>query len=163
MATSSAPDYEGEVRELVQSLIAGCIQEISSEVPLETISIPTGPEINPEECMETIEELIKSWDLDGSWLHHTSYTGVRSVGGRAIHSFSVMFSQPSRRKPAPRATASVFFFFIVEGEGTETSTTVFYVVESQRVVLRPSTPFREVWLRKIISSKLEINSRITLK
>ena len=59
MAASSAPDYEGEVRDLVQSLIAGCIQEISSEVPLETISLPSGEEINPEECMETIEELIK--------------------------------------------------------------------------------------------------------
>ena len=59
MAASFHPDYETEVRDLVQSLIASCIQEIATEEPQETISLPTGGEVNPEDCIETIEELIR--------------------------------------------------------------------------------------------------------
>ena len=54
-----------------------------------------------------------------------------------MHCYCAMFSQPSRRKPVPRATASVFFFLVPPptGENRE-ETMVFYVIESQRVVLR---------------------------
>lgn len=79
--------------------------------------------------------------MDSSWLHHTSYMGLNSETN--LHGYRVIFSQPSRRKPVPRATATVFFYVAIRSCDTshdeQEPVKIFYVVEGQRVVLRYMT------------------------
>jgi A-kinase anchor protein 14 len=65
-----------------------------------------------------------------------------------------MWSVPSRRKPIPRATGSVYFTIYVHPDSDE-PVSVYYVFETQRLVHRPGhSLFREKWLKDIIECKI---------
>eukprot|EP00731_Ephydatia_muelleri_P030464 Em0021g987a len=120
--------------------------------PVASIKIdwPTGAEITPQKGVVAIETCILSWVIDPCWKHCTKYLGQE--GSR--HKYCVQWSIPTRRRPVPRATASVYFFLQPQDD-MHAPMLVFYVVEGQRLVHRPEqTVFQEVWLKNTIDNKL---------
>ena len=59
---------------------------------------------------------VQGWELSESWEHCIDYLGTREAGrergaeGKPLHCYRVQWSEPTRRKPVPMATASVYFF-----------------------------------------------------
>jgi A-kinase anchor protein 14 len=142
---------ESVVRDMVQLVIIASLKEVKNETISHNFKWPNVVDFTPDRAQSTIEQFIqvteqlsvkllicklyfKSWELDDSWLHHTIYSGIQQDTG--FHCYKVIFSQPSRRKPVPRATACVFFYILTEGLDAGTQVKIFYIVEGQRVVLR---------------------------
>ena len=64
--------------------------------------------------------------------------------------YRVKWSIPTRRKPIPAATASVYFTIDIGGK----EACINYVLEAQRLIHTAGKPiFREKWLKDIISTK----------
>jgi A-kinase anchor protein 14 len=72
-----------------------------------------------------------------------------------LYNFRARWSIPTRRKPVPRFTASVYFTYDVSKiKPKETSVDVFYVFETQKLVHKPgASRFRQKWLDDIINLK----------
>jgi A-kinase anchor protein 14 len=121
---------ESVVRDMVQLVIIASLKEVKNETISHNFKWPNVVDFTPDRAQSTIEQFIqvteqlsvkllicklyfKSWELDDSWLHHTIYSGIQQDTG--FHCYKVIFSQPSRRKPVPRATACVFFYILTEG------------------------------------------------
>jgi A-kinase anchor protein 14 len=152
---------ESVVRDMVQLVIIASLKEVKNETISHNFKWPNVVDFTPDRAQSTIEQFIQSWELDNSWLHHTIYSGIQQDTG--FHCYKVIFSQPSRRKPVPRATACVFFYILTEGLDAGTQVKIFYIVEGQRVVLRPNVEeFREKWLKDVINSKLAVNNEINV-
>lgn len=98
-----------------------------------------------------------TWNLSEEWLRCIDYLGV-SDGDVKEHKFRVRFSQPTRRKPIPSYTSSVYFT-LVPSHGENEPMRVWYTMEGQRLVHKPEeNTFREKWLKDILSSKAIICS-----
>ena len=56
---------------------------------------------------------VQGWAVSESWKHCIDYLGT-NLGGEGredgLHCYRVQWSEPTRRKPVPVATASVYFF-----------------------------------------------------
>ena len=76
----------------------------------ENIEWPTGADFSQEVGLKCVEEFIGKWQLHDSWKYCINYLGVTEDG----HEYQVLWSIPTRRKPVPRATASVYFTFVVQ-------------------------------------------------
>ncbi|WAR27458.1 AKA14-like protein [Mya arenaria] len=110
-----------------------------------------------------INEFIKTWKYDNSWLYCVDYLGKDEHEFDTRHRFRVRWSVPTRRKPIPRATACVYFTFQVSKIKPKSHPVeVFYVFETNRLVHKPGeSRFREKWLKDIIESKVIMMQALT--
>ncbi|XP_064639247.1 A-kinase anchor protein 14-like [Lineus longissimus] len=112
-------------------------------------------EFSVEKAEEKINDFIQTWEYEGSWLYCIDYLGVDEHQYDYRHRYRVRWSIPTRRKPIPKATASVYFTFqISKIKPKHYPIDVYYVFETNRLVHRPGqSRFRELWLKNIIESK----------
>lgn len=119
-------------------------------------------EFSVEKAEERINEFIKTWEFQDSWHYCVDYLGDDDHEFDVRHRFRVRWSIPTRRKPIPRATASVYFTFEVSKIKPQSfPVEVLYVFETNRLVHRPGySRFREKWLKDIIESKVIMMDQI---
>jgi len=112
---------------------------------------------------EKIHEFIKTWVYENSWLYCVDFLTEEDHEFDQRYHYRVRWSIPTRRKPIPRSTASVYFTFVVSKIRPPSSPVeVFYVFETNRLIHRPGqSRFREMWLKDIIESKVKMINRVT--
>uniref|UniRef100_A0A0B6Z8J2 A-kinase anchor protein 14 n=1 Tax=Arion vulgaris TaxID=1028688 RepID=A0A0B6Z8J2_9EUPU len=120
-------------------------------------------EFTIERGQEKIHEFIKTWKYENSWLYCVDFLTVEDCEFDRRYFYRVRWSIPTRRRPIPRATASVYFTYVVSKIRPRTSPVeVFYVFETNRLIHQPGkSRFREMWLKDIIESKVKVISRVT--
>lgn len=108
--------------------------------------------------LEKIEEFIKTWERDGSWLYCIDFLREEEHPYSWRYRYAVKWSIPTRRRPIPRATASVYITIEVSKFKPKTfPVEVYYIFETHHLVHRPGrTRFREKWLKDIIESKIQL-------
>lgn len=174
--------YEEEAREIVDEAIDNARRRLSvyasgakeSDVPdvkddEPTIDPETGYEIPNIKWMtsenftvagglEKIEEFIQTWERDKCWLYCIDFLREEEHPYSWRYRYAVKWSIPTRRRPIPRATASVYFTLEVSKFKPKTfPVEVYYIFETHRLVHRPGkTRFREKWLRDVIESKIRL-------
>ncbi|XP_033369910.1 A-kinase anchor protein 14 isoform X2 [Parus major] len=111
---------------------------------------------------QQIEELISTWDIHESWLHHSEFLEEEELKDSKRYHYRVCWGLPTRRKPIPRATASVYFVIVISKSKPDTEPVeVFYRLESSRLIRRPEQcQFREKWLQDIIENKIACAERL---
>jgi len=110
--------------------------------------------ISEESGIETIENIVKGWDVNECWLHCTDFIEKTDDA----YQFRVRWSIPTRRKPIPAATACVYFTI----DTSQKEATISYVLEAQRLIHTPDkSVFREKWLKDIISTKTMMMNDVT--
>lgn len=96
--------------------------------------------------------LLQGWSVGESWKHCIGFLGKR---GDHLFTYRVQWSEPTRRRPVPKATASVYFYILVQEQVTlshhivplpyllcklfllqNSPVLVFYVLEGQKLVHR---------------------------
>ncbi|KAI1234817.1 A-kinase anchor protein 14, partial [Lamprotornis superbus] len=108
----------------------------------------TSKNFTVERGQQQIEELISTWDIHESWLHHSEFLEEEELKDSKRYHYRACWGLPTRRKPVPRATANVYFVITAPVE-------VFYRLESSRLIRRPEQcQFREKWLQDIIENKI---------
>ncbi|XP_067670642.1 A-kinase anchor protein 14-like [Haliotis asinina] len=137
------------------------IREEDYEV--ENIKWLTIEEFSPDAAEKKINEFIATWEYENSWLYCVDFMGEDDHEFDRRFQFRVRWSIPTRRKPIPRATASVYFTFVVSKiKPRNYPVEVFYVFETNRLVHKPGmSRFREKWLKDIIESKVIMMSAVT--
>ncbi|KAK7480481.1 hypothetical protein BaRGS_00028298 [Batillaria attramentaria] len=115
-----------------------------------------------EKAEQKIHEYIKTWEYEDSWLYCIDFLGEDLHPYDRRYRFRVRWSIPTRRKPVPRATASVYFTFVVSTiKPGNYPVEVYYVFETNRLVHRPGqSRFREKWLKDIIESKVSMMATV---
>ncbi|CAI8040854.1 A-kinase anchor protein 14 [Geodia barretti] len=157
--------------ELVQLAISQSVEELTeNKSSTSNVSWPSSGEFTVEGGQRAVEKTVQEWKLSESWKHCIDYLGTtpggvmlgrRERGVDELHCYRVQWSEPTRCKPVPTTTASVYFFIYCQ-QGTQQSkhqsqVQVFYVLEGQRLVHRPERScFQEIWLRNIIQHKLSV-------
>lgn len=108
--------------------------------------------------LEKIEEFITTWERDSSWLYCIDFLREEEHPYSWRYRYAVKWSIPTRRKPIPRATASVYITIEVSKFKPKTfPVEVYYIFETHHLVHRPGkTRFREKWLKDIIESKIRM-------
>lgn len=108
--------------------------------------------------LEKIEEFIKTWERDGSWLYCIDFLREEEHPYSWRYRYAIKWSIPTRRRPIPRATASVYVTIEVSKFKPKTfPVEVYYIFETHHLVHRPGrTRFREKWLKDIIESKIQL-------
>ena len=76
----------------------------------ENIDWPTGADFTQEVGLKSVEEFIGRWPLHDSWKYCINYLGM----DEERYQYQVLWSIPTRRKPVPRATASVYFTLVLQ-------------------------------------------------
>ncbi|XP_077042229.1 A-kinase anchor protein 14 isoform X7 [Agelaius phoeniceus] len=111
---------------------------------------------------QQIEELISTWDIHESWLHHSEFLEEEELKDSKRYHYRACWGLPTRRKPIPRATASVYFVIVISKLKPDTAPVeVFYRLESSRLIRRPEQcEFREKWLQDIIENKTVCAERL---
>uniref|UniRef100_A0A8C5JG62 A-kinase anchoring protein 14 n=1 Tax=Junco hyemalis TaxID=40217 RepID=A0A8C5JG62_JUNHY len=111
---------------------------------------------------QQIEELISTWDIHESWLHHSEFLEEEELKDSKRYHYRACWGLPTRRKPIPRATASVYFVIVISKLKPDTAPVeVFYRLESSRLIRRPEQcEFREKWLHDIIENKVLCAERL---
>lgn len=174
--------YEDEAREIVDEAIENARRRIAdyagedgreAEAPDQddqpTIDPETGYEIPNIKWMtadnftvsgglEKIEEFIQTWERDGSWLYCIDFLREEEHPYSWRYRYAIKWSIPTRRRPIPRATASVYITIEVSKFKPKTfPVEVYYIFETHHLVHRPGkTRFREKWLKDIIESKIQM-------
>lgn len=130
---------------------------------VENIEWLTINEFNIDKGKDKIHEFIKTWKYENSWLYCVDFLSEDDHEFDKRYSYRVRWSIPTRRKPIPRATASVYFTYVVSKIRPPTSPVeVFYVFETNRLIHKPGqSRFREMWLKDIIESKVKVINRVT--
>ena len=57
--------------------------------------------------------LFKTWEYDDCWLYCIDFIGKEEKDFHVSYNYRVMWSIPTRRKPIPKFTASVYFTYDV--------------------------------------------------
>ncbi|XP_067944275.1 A-kinase anchor protein 14-like [Watersipora subatra] len=126
---------------------------------IQNIQWMTIDQFGKEVAESMIDEFIRTtWKYEKSWLYCVDYLGEKEEKYDMRYNFRVRWSIPTRRKPIPRATASVYFTFSVSKiKPGSYPVDVFYVFETNQLVHRPGKSiFREKWLKDIIESKIQL-------
>uniref|UniRef100_A0A8C3JZV0 A-kinase anchoring protein 14 n=1 Tax=Calidris pygmaea TaxID=425635 RepID=A0A8C3JZV0_9CHAR len=133
-----------------------------TECVIKNIQWITGNNFTVERGQQQIEEYISTWDVHVSWLHWSEFLQEEELKHSKRYHYRVCWSVPTRRKPIPRATASVYFVIEISKIKPATSPVeVFYTLESCRLIHRPGQhPFREKWLKDIIENKIILMERL---
>ncbi|XP_033760000.1 A-kinase anchor protein 14-like [Pecten maximus] len=113
-------------------------------------------EFTEEKAEQKINEFIKTWQYEDSWQYCIDFLGEDPHEFDTRYRFRVRWSIPTRRKPIPRATACVYFSFVVSKiKPKHFPVDVLFVFEGNRLVHKPGeSRFREKWLKDIIESKV---------
>ncbi|XP_027543147.1 A-kinase anchor protein 14 isoform X2 [Neopelma chrysocephalum] len=150
---------------------------------IKTIQWTTGNNFTVERGRQQIEELIshcpqvtstgqresqcdafirQTWDIHKSWLHHSEFLEEEELKDSKRYHYRACWGIPTRRKPIPRATASVYFVIVISKLKPDTSPVeVFFRLESSRLIRRPEEcQFREKWLQDIIENKIILIERL---
>lgn len=119
-------------------------------------------EFSVEKAEEKINEYIKTWEYENSWLYCVDFLGEETFPYDKRYRFRVRWSIPTRRKPVTRATACVYFTFVTSTiKPANYPVDVYYVFESNRLVHRPGqSRFRQKWLKDIIESKVSMMAAV---
>ncbi|KAM4767822.1 A-kinase anchor protein 14 isoform 2-T2 [Cyanocitta cristata] len=122
----------------------------------------TAKNFTVERGRQQIEELISTWDIHGSWLHHSEFLKQEELKDSKRYHYRACWGIPTRRKPIPQATASVYFVIVISKFRPDTAPVeVFYRLESSRLIRRPEQcQFREKWLKDIIENKIACTERL---
>ncbi|KFU89252.1 A-kinase anchor protein 14, partial [Chaetura pelagica] len=121
----------------------------------------TGNNFTVEGGQQQIEEVISTWVVHESWLHWTEFLQEEEQEDRKRYHYRVCWSMPTRRKPIPRATASVYFVIEISKIKPATSPVeVFFNLECSRLIHRAEKcRFNEKWLKDIIENKIILMER----
>ncbi|XP_030911968.1 A-kinase anchor protein 14 [Geospiza fortis] len=137
-------------------------KEKESKHVIKNIPWTTAKNFTVEIGQQQIEELISTWDIHESWLHHSEFLEEEELKDSKRYHYRACWGLPTRRKPIPRATASVFFVIVISKLKPDTAPVeVFYRLESSRLIRRPEQcEFREKWLQDIIENKVLCAERL---
>ncbi|KAL9837058.1 A-kinase anchor protein 14 isoform 2-T2 [Geothlypis trichas] len=129
---------------------------------IKNIPWTTAKNFTVEIGQQQIEELISTWDIHESWLHHSEFLEEEELKDSKRYHYRACWGLPTRRKPIPRATASVYFVIVISKLKPDTAPVeVFYRLESSRLIRRPEQcEFREKWLQDIIENKIVCAERL---
>ncbi|GFN78637.1 A-kinase anchor protein 14 [Plakobranchus ocellatus] len=130
---------------------------------VENIEWLTIDEFTVEKGEQKIHEFIKTWQFENSWLYCVDFLSEEEHEFDKRYMYRVRWSIPTRRKPIPRATASVYFTYVVSKIRPRSNPVeVFYIFETNRLIHKPGlSRFREMWLKDIIESKVKLINRVT--
>ncbi|NXX97172.1 AKA14 protein, partial [Centropus bengalensis] len=133
-----------------------------TECVTKTIYWITANNFTVERGRQQIEDLISSWRVHKSCLHWSEFLHEEELEDSKRYHYRACWSIPTRRKPIPRATASVYF--IIEISKTKPATSpgeVFFTLESSKLIHRAEQRlFREKWLKDIIENKIRVIERL---
>ncbi|XP_015752714.1 PREDICTED: A-kinase anchor protein 14-like [Acropora digitifera] len=146
------------------------VKNSNKPAPLLRTVVPgnrTLDEIYEDEAREIVDEAIdnadlpvsrNTWERDSSWLYCIDFLREEEHPYSWRYRYAVKWSIPTRRKPIPRATASVYITIEVSKFKPKTfPVEVYYIFETHHLVHRPGkTRFREKWLKDIIESKIRM-------
>ena len=90
-------------------LIPGLDQEYTKQTLKDDPNYCSNEEFTVKLGEETIEKIIKQWKVGDQWLYCIDYLGETDEEFDTIFTYRVLYSIPTRQKPIPRATASVYF------------------------------------------------------
>ncbi|KFO93062.1 A-kinase anchor protein 14, partial [Buceros rhinoceros silvestris] len=133
-----------------------------TEYVIKNIQWMTGENFTVERGQQQIEEAISMWQVHESWRHWSEFLHEEDLEYSKRHHYRVCWSIPTRRKPIPQATASVYFVIEISKVKPATSPVeVFFTLESSRLIHRPEQcQFREKWLKDIIENKIILMERL---
>ncbi|KFP70227.1 A-kinase anchor protein 14, partial [Acanthisitta chloris] len=122
----------------------------------------TANDFTEERGLQQIEELISTWDIGECWLHSSEFLKEEELEDSKRYHYRACWGIPTRRKPCPRATASVFFVIVISKRKPATlPVEVFFRLESNRLIYRPEEcHFRVEWLKEIIENKKKLFERL---
>ncbi|KAL3321269.1 A kinase (PRKA) anchor protein 14 [Cichlidogyrus casuarinus] len=109
--------------------------------------------------MEAVEEFLKTWQLSEKWLHNTTQLATLDEEFKTTYTYRVMLSIPTKSKPIPAATASVYFTLTIwKIKPKDEQVEVTYRVQGNRLIIRPSDKgvFQERWLDTLISHQEQV-------
>lgn len=123
----------------------------------------TVDDFTEEKAEIKIQDYIKTWQFENSWQYCIDFLGEDPHDYDVRYRFRLRWSIPTRRKPIPRATACVYFSFVVSTiKPKHFPVDVFFVFEGNRLVHKPGeSRFREKWLKDIIESKVMMQQMVT--
>ncbi|XP_053811894.1 A-kinase anchor protein 14 [Vidua chalybeata] len=129
---------------------------------IKNIPWTTAKNFTVERGQQQIEELISTWDIHESWRHHSEFLEEEELKDSKRYHYRACWALPTRRKPIPRATASVYFVIVISKFKPDTAPVeVFYRLESSRLIRRPEQcQFREKWLQDITENKILCAERL---
>lgn len=140
---ASYRDYAQEAKKLVLEILQRSVLICEQGVGEGVMEWPTGENFTVELAREAIDSLVKvrnmrngtvklverhsivsismfsmqSWRVGESWKYCIDYLGQEDD----LHCFAVKYSEPTRRKPVPKATASVYFYLLEHSKVVTTS------------------------------------------
>ncbi|XP_077042225.1 A-kinase anchor protein 14 isoform X2 [Agelaius phoeniceus] len=88
-------------------------KEKESKHVIKNIPWTTAKNFTVEIGQQQIEELISTWDIHESWLHHSEFLEEEELKDSKRYHYRACWGLPTRRKPIPRATASVYFVIVI--------------------------------------------------
>ncbi|XP_035179542.1 A-kinase anchor protein 14 isoform X2 [Oxyura jamaicensis] len=144
------------IRGATEQFLALQKKETEAECAAKNIQWTTCKDFTVERGKQQIEEYISTWEVHESWIYWSEFLREEELTFSKRYHYRVLWSIPTRRKPIPQATASVFF--VIEISKIKPATLpveVFFFLESSRLIHRPEQcQFREKWLKDIIENKL---------
>uniref|UniRef100_A0A8B9QVS6 A-kinase anchor protein 14 n=2 Tax=Anas platyrhynchos TaxID=8839 RepID=A0A8B9QVS6_ANAPL len=153
------------IRGATEQFIALQKKEKEAEYVAKNIQWTTCKDFTVEGGRQQIEEYISTWEFHESWLHWSEFLCEEELTYSKVYHYRVLWSIPTRRKPIPQATASVYFIIEISKIKPDTfPVEVFFFLESSRLIFRPEyCRFREKWLKDIIINKLSLKQRLAFK
>lgn len=129
-------------------------EELIGDIP--DIEWLSGEEFTISKGEEKICQFVETWECAGSWLFCIDYLCEEKHEYSRRYRYRVQWSVPTRRKPIPRATASVYFTIEISTvKPLHFPVDVYYIFEANKLVHRPGkSRFREKWLQDIVESKI---------
>jgi len=116
----------------------------------------TNKNFSEKDALSDIESFVTKWELDEQWLFCIDHIGTEETEFAKNYKYNVRFSIPTRKKPIPTATASVFFTLsqsTVPGKEND-QISVTYQVEGFRLTQSPGAfAFQQQWLYETLESK----------
>ncbi|NXD03803.1 AKA14 protein, partial [Certhia familiaris] len=80
---------------------------------IKNIAWTTAKNFTLERGCQQIKELISTWDIHESWLYHLEFLEEEELKDSKRYHYRACWGLPTRRKPVPRATASVYFVIVI--------------------------------------------------
>lgn len=91
----------------------GLLPDVNVTLPAAECDVPTNfstiKEFTVELGIEEVKLFIKQWNISEQWLNCIDYLGNTEEEFNSIYTYRVLYSIPTRIKPIPTATASVYF------------------------------------------------------
>ncbi|KAM6061470.1 A-kinase anchor protein 14 isoform 2-T2 [Chlamydotis macqueenii] len=108
------------------------LEKKEKEYVIKNIQWTTGNDFTVERGQQQIEEYISTWEIHESWLHWSEFLREEELKYSKRYYYRVRWSVPTRRKPIPRATASVYF--IIEISKTKPAVSTHQFLKDSRVL-----------------------------